>query len=181
MRAWAMGIGLAAALAVGVAGAEARAEDAPKPTYIGSAKCKMCHIEQHKVWVGSKHATACSALKPEEASKAECAPCHTTGFAMKADAVVSAEAAVGCESCHGPGSLYAAKGVKDKKAFKADPEGSRKAWIAAGLVIPTEATCTGCHNEKSPTFKGFEAATAMAAIKHWDAKAPAQTPAAGTK
>jgi 3-hydroxymyristoyl/3-hydroxydecanoyl-(acyl carrier protein) dehydratase len=28
------------------------------------------------------------------------------------------------------------------------------AAVAAGLVIPTEATCTGCHNSESPTFPG---------------------------
>jgi len=34
-------------------------------------------------------------------------------------------------------------------------------------VIPDETTCTGCHNSKSPTFKGFDFATAKEKIKHW--------------
>jgi Cytochrome c554 and c-prime len=181
MRAERVGIGLALALAAGALCTAVRAEDAPKPTYVGSAKCKMCHIDDHKAWAASKHATAFSVLKPEEASKAECAECHTTGFEMKAETVTYVEAAVGCETCHGPGSLYTAKGVKDKKAFKADPEGSRKAWAAAGLVKGTEAMCKDCHNEKSPTFKGFDAAEAMAKIKHWEDEAPAESATPVTK
>jgi hypothetical protein len=55
----------------------------------------------------------------------------------------------------------------DKKKFTADPEGTRKEWKAAGLVIPTEATCKGCHNEKSPHFKGFDFKTMSEKIKHW--------------
>jgi len=39
----------------------------------------------------------------------------------------------------------------------------RDASVAAGLLIPDEATCMGCHNAESPTFSGefdFEAAKA---------------------
>jgi hypothetical protein len=75
---------------------------------------------------------------------------------------------VGCESCHGPGSLYRKVTIMSKSKYKTDPEGQRKLAIEAGLLIPDEATCTKCHNEKSPTFKGFNHEEYLAKIKHWD-------------
>ncbi len=30
----------------------------------------------------------------------------------------------------------------------------RDASVAAGLRLPDESTCRGCHNENSPTFSG---------------------------
>src|SRR5262245_20382781 len=173
-------IAMAAAISLAIAfgGARASGEEAAKPTYIGSAKCKMCHIAQHKTWAASKHAAAFTALKPEEMKKKECVACHVTGFVSKDAELSYAEEGVGCENCHGPGSLYGTKTMMDKKKFQADPEGTRKAWKAAGLIDPTEATCKGCHNEKSPNFKGFDFAKASAAIKHWKDK-PAAQPGTG--
>ena len=37
---------------------------------------------------------------------------------------------------------------------------------AAGLVQPTAETCKGCHNEESPTFKGFDYDEYWAKIAH---------------
>ena len=50
-----------------------------------------------------------------------------------------------CETCHGPGSKY-----KSNTIMK-----DREKSIAAGLIIPDEKLCKTCHNEESPTFKGF--------------------------
>jgi hypothetical protein len=38
--------------------------------------------------------------------------------------------------------------------------------MAAGMIAPTEETCTGCHNEKSPTFEAFDFAEASEIIAH---------------
>jgi hypothetical protein len=35
-----------------------------------------------------------------------------------------------------------------------------------GLQVGGEATCKRCHNSDSPTFKGFDYATAMKKISH---------------
>ncbi len=164
----AIALGLVLALGFTMNAGVARGADAAKPAYIGSAKCKMCHISQHKTWTASKHAAAFGVLKPEEQKKAECAGCHTTGFV--AATVTCNEEGVGCEACHGPGSIYGAKDVMNKEKFKADAEGSRKAWKAGGLVLPVEATCKGCHNEKSPNYKPFDFAKSSAVIKHWKDK-----------
>ena len=62
----------------------------------------------------------------------------------------------GCESCHGPGSMY--KGASVMK--------NRELAMSKGMIIPDESTCKGCHNEGSPTYKGFNFAEASAKIAH---------------
>jgi formate-dependent nitrite reductase cytochrome c552 subunit len=63
---------------------------------------------------------------------------------------------VQCESCHGPGSLY------KKKKTMADHDAS----VAAGMWEPTKETCTGCHNEESPSFAGFNYEESLKKIAH---------------
>jgi hypothetical protein len=135
------------------------------PEFVGESKCKVCHLAQHKAWSATAHARAFEVLKPEDRGKAECLACHTTGHG-KPQAAGALLQGVQCEACHGPGSLYRSPTVMSKSKFKADPEGTRKQWIEMGLTPITEATCTSCHNPKSPTFKGFEFASAKDKIKH---------------
>lgn len=80
---------------------------------------------------------------------------------------------VSCEACHGAGSDY--KKLMMPAKWKADPEGSKKAAIAAGLVFPpTEATCVNCHKkEGNPNFKEFDFAK-MKGLVHPVAAAPAK-------
>ncbi|NUO18506.1 cytochrome C554 [bacterium] len=147
------------------------------PTYIGSGKCKMCHKGEKngniwETWLETKHAKAMESLIAKgEQNNPECLACHTTGYGTPsgfgADTTMhNAEAlgGVGCESCHGPGSNY-----KSKKVME-----NREAALAAGMIIPTEATCKTCHNEKSPTFKGFNYEEALAKIIHHIPEAPAE-------
>ncbi len=139
---------------------------AGKHTYIGSAKCKMCHNspakgDVFKKWTNSLHAKSMDSLKAKgEDKNPACLGCHTTAFNAGGYAIGAANAAdfanVGCEVCHGPGSDYKAMSVmKD-----------RKLSLAAGMVIPNEATCKSCHNPKSPTFKGFNYQEASKKIDH---------------
>jgi nitrate/TMAO reductase-like tetraheme cytochrome c subunit len=145
--------------------------------YVGSQGCKMCHNspaqgEQYNKWAASPHSKAFDILatpnalevgkklgidKPQESAK--CLVCHETGFSAPADqkqASFKPTEGVGCEVCHGPGSDYMAmKVMRDKTAA-----------IAAGLVIPDEKVCVGCHNEKSPTYKKFVFADAVKIIAH---------------
>ena len=117
--------------------------------YISAAKCKMCHKVQFESWSGLAHAKAFDRLEGDDKGNAECLKCHATGGSADMPGVQ-------CEACHGPGSDY-----KSMKVMK-----DHDAAVAAGLIIPTEATCTGCHNDKSPTFKGFNFAEAAAKIAH---------------
>lgn len=135
--------------------------------FVGSNKCKKCHIKQYKSWAETKMANAFELLKPGghvEAKKAAgldpekdyttdetCLPCHTTGYG-KAGGFVDVEktphlAGVGCEMCHGPGGTYLEEqymSTKNKHYKKADV-------VAVGLVDKVASEqCIVCHNTDSP-------------------------------
>jgi len=175
-----------------VAGAVATASAQEKKVehkYIGVEKCSICHKSEAKgnqfaQWQKSAHAKAFATLagpKALEIAKAkgmakppqespECLKCHVTGYGKPTelfDPAFKKEMGVQCESCHGPGSEY-----KDMKIMK-----DRAASVAAGLVIPDEATCTACHNKESPSFTGFDFKKAVALISHPN---PQRTAAGGT-
>lgn len=147
---------------------------------IGAPKCKACHKaktgDQWYIWTESRHATAFEVLASDEARKIaadlglgdprqedSCLKCHTTRASLGAGVAISEQGAytdeegVGCEACHGPGSAYKAKKVME------DPEAAR----AAGLIMDATAeACIQCHNDESPTFKGFEFSDSWAQIAH---------------
>jgi len=154
----------------------ATSEAAATPTYVGAAKCKICHKGEKngnifETWEASAHANSMKVLveKGEDKNPA-CIGCHTTGYeagGYGAEGMAEADLGnVGCEACHGPGSEY-----KTMKVMK-DPAAAK----AAGLLIPTEATCTKCHNDKSPTFKGFKYEEYWAKIEHKLPAAAADAP-----
>src|SRR5262249_37572472 len=83
--------------------------------YVGSAKCKGCHKDEYKVWEESGHAhayeTLVNATRPANRQfDGECLVCHTIGFDQKSGWLDARKPSflggVGCESCHGPGSLH---------------------------------------------------------------------------
>ena len=149
-------------------------------SFEGVGACGMCHKKEAKgdqlgKWQASAHAGAYATLATDAAKEAaaaagiegnpqeapECLSCHVTAAGVDAAMLgkkYSVEDGVGCESCHGAGSEYKAmKVMKDHDAA-----------VAAGLTVITEETCTGCHNDKSPTFKGFDFAEYSAKIAHPD-------------
>ena len=67
---------------------------------------------------------------------------------------------VGCESCHGAGGNYYKKSTM-KSITSGEIDGA-----TVGLVKPTEETCVSCHNEESPTFKGFDFTEYSEKISH---------------
>jgi hypothetical protein len=124
------------------------------PTYIGADKCKMCHKIQFDSWTAiDKHSKALENAKASKdpAFSPACLNCHATNTS-------DASKGVECEACHGAGSDYKALSVMKDRA---------KA-VAAGLVIPTQATCDGCHDGKEH-HKKVDAKTA----KVHDHKVPA--------
>lgn len=130
------------------------------PVYVGARRCTTCHQgkdmgHQFSRWLGSKHATAYAVLaKPESKKIAElsgipqeplespmCLGCHATGAHVEAwekDETFFIEDGVQCEKCHGPGSEYM------DAAIMVDSE----AAMRAGLMMPTERDCMGCHQVK---------------------------------
>lgn len=148
--------------------------------YVGAKACMMCHQsdkqgKQKDIWMKSAHSNAFKALLSDAAVKAakakgiekpseakECLQCHTTqADAAMMDKTFDVKDGVQCETCHGAGSAYKTMGTMKDKA---------KA-VAAGLrdfkdMAAVEAFCKTCHNEKSPTFKGFKFEEMWGKIKH---------------
>ncbi|MEE9271024.1 MAG: cytochrome c family protein [Candidatus Krumholzibacteria bacterium] len=150
-------------------------------TYLGAAKCKMCHKtpaqgEQFGIWQKGPHAGAYESLASEKAmevakkqgiedpQKADaCLKCHVTAHGVDAEYLGPKYAitdGVGCESCHGAGSDYS-----KKKAMVAVTSGKAEG-ASVGLIKPTKETCVTCHNEESPFYKEFDFEKMFAKIKH---------------
>lgn len=134
-----------------------------KHEFVGHKKCKTCHKkaeigDQYGVWLESRHAKAYETLGTDKAKKwgAEagvdnpqtddrCIKCHATAHGVPDDMVskkFDRTAGVQCESCHGAGKDYR------KKKIMMD----RDKAVENGLIIPTEALCTKCHNDESPAW-----------------------------
>jgi cytochrome c peroxidase len=145
--------------------------------YVGAKACKMCHNtaaqgKQYDIWMASKHSKAYASLaspKALEVAKAKgiadpqkdakCVKCHVTGHNAAKELLAptySMEEGITCEGCHGPGESY-----KDMKVMK-----DKKLAMTNGLIMPTEKTCTGCHNPESPTYKEFKFTEAAKLIAH---------------
>ena len=155
------------------------AEGAKKPSYEGWKKCKGCHKSQKESWLDTKHKKAFNALKPgkmkKEKKKAnldpdkdyrkdkKCIGCHVTGFAKKGGfrtGLGKSKAkylkGVGCEACHGPGSLYRKGHRKAGNKYKKKGEATeRKPLLKMGQVLEFEDACARCHmNYEGSPWKG---------------------------
>lgn len=156
-------------------------EEAAIRQYIGVQACGMCHKkaatgDQLGQWTGSTHAGAFATLASEAAKKIatergiadaqkapECLECHVTQPAeghvatpRKGKEGFLVEHGVQCETCHGPGSEY-----KSRKIMK-----DHDASVAAGMVVPDQALCETCHNDRSPTYAGFNFEEMWAQVNH---------------
>jgi uncharacterized paraquat-inducible protein A len=114
--------------------------------YLGSAKCKMCHQDQHQIWSEMHHSKAWEVLTPEQVATGKdmndraCVQCHTTGYG-KPGGFVSAEKtpklkSVGCEACHGPGGLH----LQTMLTASLNDENPKDKKISKNLG------CSACHN-----------------------------------
>lgn len=147
--------------------------------YEGYKKCGGCHKSQKDAWLETKHAKAMDSLKPkahaEHKKKAkldpekdytqdkDCVGCHTTGFGEKGGYKISMSESqakfllgIGCEDCHGAGSLYRKEHSDAGKAFKATQKASpRSKLVEAGQSFDYEETCARCHlNYEGSPWKG---------------------------
>jgi hypothetical protein len=80
-------------------------------TYAGTEKCLGCHAGAAAVWQKSAHAHSFATLMDRKAdADPKCIGCHTTGFGSpsgyRREFGTAKLVDVGCESCHGPGSLH---------------------------------------------------------------------------
>lgn len=151
------------------------------PEFAGVKMCGMCHKKddsgnQFAKWQASAHAKAFETLGTDKAKEiakkagiddpqksGKCLKCHSTAYNFTEAVVtekVKVEDGVVCESCHGPGKKYMMKSAMEDKA---------KA-VAAGLIAEPKKQCVLCHNDKSPTFKGFDEKAMVEKIAHPDPK-----------
>ncbi|MEM7393393.1 MAG: multiheme c-type cytochrome [Verrucomicrobiota bacterium] len=108
-----------------------------KSTYVGSDACMGCHPTAFNTWKTSHHAKAFETLIEANAdADPDCIRCHTVGFGRpdgyRREFAAKKLVDVGCESCHGPGSLHI-----NQKAGGVD-NGFRFRPLAAG-------DCQKCH------------------------------------
>ena len=83
-------------------------------TYVGTEKCVGCHKTAAAVWANSAHSHAFASLMQKAAdADPKCVGCHTVGFGepsgYRREFGATKLVNVGCESCHGPGSIHVAE------------------------------------------------------------------------
>jgi hypothetical protein len=112
----------------------------PSDPFAGTEACGKCHGKALEVWHGTKHTKALTTLEHDGHGRdPDCVGCHVVGLGHQGG-FTSREAtpdlaAVGCESCHGPGANHAKSPMK----FQMPKIG--------------EAACASCHTaEQSPNF-----------------------------
>ncbi|HTU20044.1 MAG TPA: multiheme c-type cytochrome [Gemmataceae bacterium] len=127
------------------------------PAYIGSKACGKCHEHAYEVWNNSKHSHAYQTLVGAKHPSlrqydGECIVCHTVGFGYKTgftDGTATPKLKdVGCESCHGPGSLHAKN--PDNQVWR---ERMNLPWLDArkkgneqAKNLAIEKFCVTCHD-----------------------------------
>jgi hypothetical protein len=131
---------------INLAYAQAHAPKCPAPepgkaSYVGSAACRDCHPEAYDVWTHTKHFHAYETLVGKSKQfNLECIGCHVTGINQPGGVCrvdqVEGRKGVGCEVCHGPGSIHA-DDPSDENIRREVPK----------------TFCVLCHNpENSPHF-----------------------------
>ena len=83
------------------------------PGYVGHARAAAtCHETALAWWKGHAHGRAYATLEQRNKQfNLSCVGCHVTGYNQPGGATVVQNQGltdVGCESCHGPGSLHVA-------------------------------------------------------------------------
>ncbi|MFN3467104.1 MAG: multiheme c-type cytochrome, partial [Candidatus Brocadiales bacterium] len=140
-----------------------RVEKFPLPedtSYVGSRACSPCHPAVFQHWGRTLHATAYETLlKAGRALDPECVACHVVGLNY-VSGFQSQEASpdltsVGCEACHGPGSLHIAEcGIQNAECGILTPHSEiRTPHLGRYGKVSPEA-CKGCHDpEHGPPFQ----------------------------
>jgi len=143
-------------------------------TYVGSAKCAICHKtesqgKQYPIWQGTKHSQSFAAFSTPQAAdvakqanvqnpaeSSDCLKCHAPLYEKAAE--LKAEG-VTCEVCHGPGSEYKKLNIMKDKALATQN----------GLIIydnqdAIKKQCLTCH--ANAHGKSFDFAPALEKVKH---------------
>ncbi len=149
--------------------------------YVGIKSCSGCHKSEGKSWANTRQAKAFESLKKgvkvEEKKKAgledkdytkddKCLHCHTVGYGKKGgyepsmpEAQAKFFVGVGCEMCHGAGSLYKKEMRKAGFQYKKNKKTTaRRKLIDAGQTDDLEEACNTCHlNFEGSSWKDAKA------------------------
>jgi len=143
-------------------------------TYVGAAKCQMCHKsekigQQYPIWQASKHASSFAALSSPQAmtnaqamgikdpsNEPQCLKCHSP-LAEKAPELKSE--GMSCEVCHGPGSEY-----KKLSLMKDRAEARKNGLVLFANAEAIKTWCLTCH--ANAHNQPFDFAAAWDKIKH---------------
>ncbi len=146
-------------------GKDCAAPEKGQAAYAGNASCVDCHEETFASWNSSKHAQSYPTLqKVGKNFHLDCIGCHVTGWqrprgVCRIDHSGGREH-VGCESCHGPGSIHVADPTPDNIGMGNEPK-----------------VCTGCHDaENSPGFNFEQYVKKILGPGHGE-KSPGEKPA----
>jgi hypothetical protein len=140
-----------------------------EPEYVGSRACRRCHLREYRSWQNSAHANIFTLLEPGMRPEAKrkvnlqpdvdyrtnelCLQCHTVGYGTPSGFKSLEETpdltGVGCETCHGPGSIYIQDGVMGNDNL----DHSFEEVFAAGLIYPVpDEVCRQCHTNPATPF-----------------------------
>jgi hypothetical protein len=147
----------------------------PGAKYVGSLECRGCHAEAFKIWNGTPHAHAYHSLETAKHPglrqyDGECVMCHVVGFGYqtgftnesKTDFLLD----VGCESCHGPGSMHIKEITNNRNGkadlriralmnpFKFDPKETAEA--ATQRLNRIDQSCQQCHDQDNDVHWDFK-------------------------
>ncbi|HEY7155063.1 MAG TPA: multiheme c-type cytochrome [Gemmataceae bacterium] len=124
------------------------------PTYVGSERCGDCHEKAYEVWKDSDHShayqTLVDARRPSlRQHDGECIVCHTVGFGYTSGFTNEQQTPklknVGCESCHGPGSLHV-KNPHNKEWQQRMNQPWRAAKNEKAKNLAIDLFCISCHD-----------------------------------
>ncbi len=130
-------------------------------TFQGSASCRVCHAEEHRIWSTHQHAHAFATLIDSGSQRdPECTVCHVVGMEYDVGYLNQADTPhlkdVGCEVCHGPGA-----------------EHNRS--LGRVRTQDPKMKCMNCHTpEHSGRYAGHEREF-LEKIKHWKEPKPVRT------
>jgi len=147
--------------------------------YVGSKECQNCHEPSYDVWKKSGHAKAFKTLKelnPPRQFDPECISCHVIGWHPTSyfpyeGGYLSEEKTpklvnVGCESCHGPGSLHVKAEAGSDLALQEKLQKAMRVTKEEATNIRSDKRCTACHDgDNSP---GFDFKKYWPKIEHYE-------------
>lgn len=133
--------------------------------FSGTNECFACHRPQTDAWSETKHANAHSVLPKQYQNDSKCLKCHVTGFGEQDGFVVGTNKdllMVGCESCHGPGSLHIDAAKRFVLANPGEEAAIEKEMRETIIKTPSDSNCTHCHTTQAhghhPAYEGQPAA-----------------------